>query len=65
MNRDFSKYGPAEDIVSVRLDRPMMGDIKRTQAVLQAHAPGAAVTQTDAVRYLIKSGVESEFNHNP
>ena len=65
MDKNFNQIGPAGEAVGVRLDKTMMDDIHRTRANLQDQAPFATVTQTDAIRYLIRTGVDSELNRNP
>ena len=63
MDKNFNQIGPAGEAVGVRLDKTMMDDIHRTRANLQDQASFATVTQTDAIRYLIRAGVEAESKH--
>ena len=51
--------GEAGEPVYVRLNDDILENVQRTTAHLQAQAPFANITRSDALRHLIRCGVEA------
>ena len=48
----------AGEPVYVRLNQDILDDVRRTTALLQAQTPFTNITRSDALRHLIRRGVE-------
>ena len=59
----YQPDGDAGDPVYVRLNQHILDDVQRTTAQLQAQAPFATITRTDAIHHLIRRGAQADSNH--